>query len=179
MKKVRVLLIILAFFIPGILFMNYIGFFNRVEIKEGSAGPFNLIYKEQTGPYKQTGAHIAEIWDFLKKKRLGPTSGFAYFIDDQKKVKQEDLRSWAGVITALPIDSSVVLPYKTRTVSTGEYIIAEYPNKNFLSVYAGTSRVYRKLKKYCEDNKLKFGPVLEIYGKDKIKYFLRRQDKFI
>lgn len=166
--------IILALFIPGLFFLNYIGVFTRVKIEEKFMGPFQLVYKEHIGEYKYTGAIIGEVFKtFGTQKNDG--KGFGIYLDDPKKTKKENLRSEAGVLLIKDSVGIVAGDLKLKRFPLQKCLVVEYPNKNFLSVYAGIAKVYPKLFKYIEKKGYKKVPVMEIYEEKKIIYVMPLQ----
>ncbi len=171
MKK-KGILIILVLFIPGLLFLNYIGVFTRVKIREKMVGPFQMVYKEQKGEYKFTGAIIASVYKSIKAENLPGSRGFGMYYDNPKITKKEDLRSDAGVILNNAIEDTNRNGFLRKEFPLQKCVLIEYPNKNFLSVYTGMAKVYPKLFDYVVTNGYKKVPVMEIYEESKIIYLM-------
>jgi DNA gyrase inhibitor GyrI len=166
------LFLILLLFIPGLLFLNYIGVFTKTVFKEQMTGPYSLVYKEHLGEYKYAGNTIHEVGALLVKNGIKDGTNFGLFYDDPKKTKKENLRCDAGILfkTALKIKLPEGLKWKEFPLQN--CLIIEYPNKNFLSVYTGIAKVYPKLFKYAAEKGFKKAPVMEVYEANKIVYVM-------
>ncbi len=171
MKK-KSILIILLLFIPGLLFLNYLGVFTQVKIEEKMMGPFQMVYKEHKGEYKYTGAIIETVYKNIGSENMDGSRGFGIYFDDPKTTKKENLRSEAGVILKSQIIDSIGIGMKHKEFPLQRCVVTEYPNKNFLSIYTGIAKVYPKLFKYMETKGYKKEPVMEIYEEKEIIYVM-------
>ncbi len=171
MKK-RGVFIILLLFIPGLLFMNYIGVFTSVVVEEKVMGPYQLVFKEHRGEYKFAGAVIAEAFKVVGAENANQGRGFGWYYDDPKTTRKDSLRSDAGILFAGAFKDSVPVGFSIKEFSLQKCLVVEYPNRNFLSVHNGIAKVYPKLFKYAAAKNYKKAAVLEIYEEKKIIYLM-------
>jgi hypothetical protein len=142
------------------------GVFDEVVMSVGEQGPFCLVYREHTGPYREVTAVLLDVRRYLKDKRSVTSSkGFARFLDNPQKVSPQHLRSIAGCITdsLLP---DVQLPYKTDIFPGTRAVTGAFPVRTFLSQLIGPLKFYPRLFRFLSQEKLQGdGSVMEIYDK--------------
>lgn len=164
MKTLIIIVLVLVAGLAG--FLIYSGALHSVKIEEREIGPYTLLYKDQRGPYQQTGKSIQEICTALKAYNITPDRGFGIFYDDPKTVKREDLRSEAGIILNLN-DAPKIEPlkahYKLREYPRQRSMVAEFPFRNRLSILIGVFRVYPAMVKYANEKGYPMNASLEIY----------------
>ncbi len=143
------------------------GIFDSVEFSVQKSGPYNLIYKENRGPYAGIRIILNDVLKYVvDQKKIKVLQGFAIFYDDPAKVPADSLRSIAGVITDSLYDVSA--PYKSALFPKTEAVVGVFPIRSFLSYTSGTFKFYPQLQKYVSSKKLTLsGPVLEIYDSAK------------
>lgn len=135
-------------------------------------GPYNLVYNKKSGAYKFAGNTIIAIKTALHKKGIAMGSAFGIFYDDSKLIKEAALKYDAGFIVPQPLKDTTGTGLQVRYLPKKNCIMAAYPNKNFLSVYSGMTKVYPKLFKKAKELGYGRKPVMEIYEADKILYLM-------
>ncbi|XDD49840.1 GyrI-like domain-containing protein [Leptospira sp. WS92.C1] len=150
------------------IFLFYMGAFDDVQIKEEIRGPFYVLYHERIGDYRNVGITFETLQKELPEKGIRDYKLFAIYLDNPNEVPKEKLRSEAGAIFFEPLSKvpeGLSIEFKTRTILSKKYLIAEFPLKNFLSIFLGIFKVYPKLFEACEEKgcDLKGKASLEIY----------------
>ncbi len=142
------------------------GVFDEVVMSAGEEGPFCLVYREHTGPYREVKSVVSDVYRYLKDKRsITSSKGFARFLDNPQKVSPQHLRSIAGCITdsLLP---DVQLPYKTDIFPRTRAVTGTFPIRTFLSQFTGPLKFYPRLFRFLSQEKLQAdGSMMEIYDK--------------
>lgn len=147
----------------------YLGAFNRIEVEIREVGPYNVFYRAQRGPYRQTQETLDAIGEIIRQAGHEPALGFGIYHDNPREVPQERLRSEAGYILA-----SISADLATRLRGNGlfkhiprrSYYVAEFPYRNRLSILLGIMRVYPRLMQAVEERE----------GPDQKKYSLEIYD---
>ncbi|MBN1897634.1 MAG: GyrI-like domain-containing protein [Spirochaetes bacterium] len=160
--------IILVLLLIGILyFLNQSGFFANIEITEEGKGPFQLVYQEYTGDYKNASMIIDQVYQALKDEKVEPLLGFGIYYDRPGKVKKEELKSDLGCILEKKDYGRIEhleKKFNVKKFSRTNCIVASLPFNNQFSIMIGIVRVYPRLFKYLSQKGLKGGPVMEIYN---------------
>ncbi len=183
MTAIKISLVVLLLIIPGILlFLNYVGFFSKIVIREKEMGPYVLVYEDHKGDYKGTQKIQNNIYDsLLNKYGIETFKGFGVYYDDPKKVSKEELRSIAGcILEEADYDSIEKLKeknFKVTETPKQRSIVVEFPFKSTFSVFIGIMKVYPKINKFVEKNGLKQGEIMEVYDvpAKKIIYIMNKQ----
>jgi AraC family transcriptional regulator len=139
------------------------GVFDTVTMSAGEMGPYCLVYREHRGPYRGVKYAMFDVYKYLEKRSIVPRTGFAVFYDNPQKVMPADLKSIAGFITDT-ILAGVAAPYAAGTFARTRAVTAVFPLRSFMSQMTGPVKVYPKLQRFLQENKLESaGPVMEIY----------------
>ncbi|WP_061249720.1 GyrI-like domain-containing protein [Leptospira alstonii] len=151
-----------------IAFLFYMGAFDRVRIQEEMKGPFYVLSHERIGDYRNVGLTFEALQKELPEKGIRDFKLFSIYLDNPNEVPKEKLRCEVGAVFAEPlskIPEGLSLDLKTRTIPSRKYIFAEFPLKNFLSIFLGIYKVYPKLFRACEERgcDLKGRASMEIY----------------
>ncbi len=143
----------------------FAGIFDTVKVRIDSMGPYNLVFREHKGPYKDVRFVLYDVYQYLTKKRsLTPTQGFAVYFDNPHTTKQNELRSQGGYITEKFLDS-VSAPYAAEIFIKTECLIGEFPIRSVLSPMTGPMKFYPKMAEFLVKEKREIkGPVMEIYN---------------
>ncbi|MDV6235477.1 GyrI-like domain-containing protein [Leptospira ellisii] len=154
--------------VSSLLFLIYMGAFSPVEVKEEVRGPFFTIQHERIGDYRNVGQTFETLQKELPLSGIKDFKLFAIYLDNPNDVPKEKLRCEVGAILSEPIGtlpSGLSLPLTIRTIPARKYLLAEFPLKNFLSIFLGIYKVYPKLFRACEAQgcDLKGRPSMEIY----------------
>lgn len=182
--KISLLLKFGAILLGGIVvfvfaFAAYVGAFHSIIVETKELGPFHLVYKEQIGDYRQTGATVSEVVRPFHNLGMQGVKGFGVFYDDPKKVAKENLKSEAGVILTeeqMVKAQATVSQYKTRILPRQSGAAVTFPFRNSLSPLVGLLRVYPVLIEYLVATGSKPGYSLEIYDFGQtITYFMPTQ----
>jgi AraC family transcriptional regulator len=156
--------IFLALFLSAVGFViylyTYLGFSREVQIEVGERGPLYLLYKNHLGAYHQIGPTITAAENWTNANNVLCPQTFGEFLDDPKTMDQDRLRSRAGCV----LDRKLNDP-------PGDFVYEERPRQKYIiarfagSPSIGPFKVYPKVRKYIEDNRLKpsSSPVIEIY----------------
>jgi DNA gyrase inhibitor GyrI len=161
-KRIVILVLIFASIVLFVFFWMA-GFFDDVKITIEDAGPYNLVFREHTGPYRGIKFVLYDVYRYLKdKKSIEPERAFAIFYDNPQKVKPENLRSAGGYIIDSLID--ITSPYKTQIFNRTTVIKGEFPIKSYMSQFTGPAKFYPRLYNHVKKNKLEIsGNIMEIY----------------
>jgi len=169
MKKILLVFtaIIVVILIGAGVMLYRAGALVEVNISEKLKGPYTFVYAERVGDYSESGKLMDEInKDLNENFKIEPTKGMGIYYDNPKKVAKENLRSELGVILD---DGDVKLlevlstKYKIKVLKLQEYIVAEFPFENQMSIYVGMFKVYPKLEKYIEQKNLRSREMVEVY----------------
>jgi hypothetical protein len=142
----------------------YAGIFDEVGMSVSEQGPYCLVYREHTGPYRDVRFVRIDVCTYLRDRGAAvPARSFVRLLDNPQKVKPENQRSIAGYVTdsLLP---NVQPPYKTDIFPRTRAVSAVFPVRSFLSQITGPLKFYPRLFRYCGREKLETnGPVFELY----------------
>jgi hypothetical protein len=181
MKIKKVILFIAAILIIlGIaLLYAYYGGFEKINIQVGEQGGETLVYENVLGDYQQASDVSKKIYyALLNDEKIATTKGFGIYYDNPKNVEKSRLRSEIGCI--VENSDSVTLAklsekYLVKKCPRNQYIVTEFPFKGSLSIIVGIMKVYPALTKYIETQKLKNGPMMEIYDVQNKKIIYRME----
>ncbi|EMJ66099.1 MULTISPECIES: GyrI-like domain-containing protein [Leptospira] len=151
-----------------VVFLFYMGAFDRVRIQEETKGPFYALSHERVGDYRNVGLTFETLQKELPEKGIRDFKLFSIYLDNPNEVPKEKLRCEVGALFAKPLSKvpeGLSLDLKTRIIPSRRYIFAEFPLKNFLSIFLGIYKVYPKLFRACEERgcNLKERASMEIY----------------
>lgn len=144
-------LLTLVIFATG--FYYYLGGFDPIQVREETLGPFYVLTHQRTGDYRNVGETFEVIQKEFPEKGLKGYKLFGMYLDNPNKVPKEKLRSEVGAVFLSPVDNvpeGLSLSLKPRTIEARRYLVADFPLKNFLSIFVGIVRVYPKLMEACE-----------------------------
>lgn len=166
----KIVLIIIGLIVVALVVgYAYYGGFAAIKFKKEVEGGQVFVYKEVTGPYKQTGQVSDEVYyALLNDFKIETTKGAGVFHDDPKQVEESKLRSEIGCLLDAEIDSTQMAAigqkYKIKTIPRKEYLVTEFPMKGMMSIMVAVMRVYPAIHEYCKENNLTVnGPMFEIY----------------
>lgn len=166
LMKILLFIVVVFLIILSILGVN-LGLFITINIKEKIMGPFELIYKEYIGPYKDTGKIQDEIYySLLNKDNIETYKGFGIYYDDPKTTPDNKLRSKSGcILEEKDYDKKNRLQnnYNFMEIGKQKFMYAEFPCKSKFSIFMGMFKVYPKIEKYLEEKAYKKREVMEIY----------------
>lgn len=151
-----------------LLFLWYYGGFCPLPVTIERAGGEILVYREISGPYRQSGAVMDRVYDVLLKDHgIETFKGFGLYYHNPRRVKEADLRCDAGCVLEEADrhrreELSRLFPVKE--FPPAEYITAAFPYKGKVSVLFSLARVYPALEAYARRKGMdEDSPVLEIY----------------
>jgi effector-binding domain-containing protein len=144
-------------------FTWYLGALRPVNLAEQEAGPYNLLYKENVGPYHKVAPLITEVETFAKSHGLICKLTFGQYLDDPRNVEEGRLRAHVGCLLSteeLAALKDLPADYKTETILSKKYLVAIFEG----SPAIGPMKVYPKAEDYFNAKNIKIaGPVIEIY----------------
>jgi hypothetical protein len=162
-----VVIVVTAVLIACVGVLAYLGFFSTVEVRERDMGPYQIVYREHVGDYGGTAVIQDEVCsELLDGEKVRVSRGFGLYYDDPRTVKRENLRSIAGCILEeqdYPRIADLKKRHLVREYARTRCLVAEFPYKGTLSIFAGVICVYPRLEEYTREKKLGKGPVMEIY----------------
>ncbi|MBW0432675.1 GyrI-like domain-containing protein [Leptospira yasudae] len=166
MKILLLSILVLGVALVGFLF--YMGAFDRVQVREETQGPFYILSHERIGDYRNVGLTFEVLQKELPEKGFKDFKLFGIYLDNPNEVPKDKLRSEVGAIFAEPISKipdGLSIELKARTIPAKKYLVAEFPLKNFLSIFLGIYKVYPKIFRACEEKgcDLKGKASMEIY----------------
>jgi DNA gyrase inhibitor GyrI len=162
------LIILISLILLLLVILAWLGAFKKVHVYAARQGGETLVYETIKGEYRQSAAVMDGIYyRLLNEDKIETFKGFGIYYDDPKKVSKDKLRSEAGCILE-PADvartESLAKKYQVKVFPEGDYLVAEFPYKNKLSVFMSLAKVYPALNKYAEKhNYHPNGFVMEIY----------------
>jgi hypothetical protein len=154
----------------------YYGAFATISVTDAQKGPFVLVYKVHTGPYRGTADIQDEVFNTLRTEfSIGTTRGFGLYYDNPENVPQSNLRSIAGCILEskdLAKTDAIKAKYKVAQFPQSKVVYTEFPFKGIMSIMVSLSRVYPAIAEYMKQNNHRNSPIMEIYDipAGKIKY---------
>ncbi|EMM79613.1 GyrI-like small molecule binding domain protein [Leptospira interrogans str. 2006001854] len=159
---------ILVLVVLLVAFLFYMGAFSRVLVQEEMKGPFYVLSHERIGDYRNVGLTFEALQKELPEKGIRNFKLFSIYLDNPNEVPKEKLRCEVGALFSKPLEkipNGLSLELKTRTIPSKKYLTAEFPLRNFLSIFLGIYKVYPKLFRACEERgcDLKGRASIEIY----------------
>ncbi len=175
MKKTIIIVVLIV--AVALLFMFYMGMFQKIDIVKEKKGPYTIAYVEYVGPYSGVAKPMKELDDKMRAAGFSSTDGIGIYYSDPKTTPENELKSDVGSIITIEDMGKIEAnrdKIKFKTLEEGEYYVAEFPIRNMLSYVFGAMKVWPAFSKYLEDNGLKAGgPGIEVYDmKAKKIYFL-------
>lgn len=180
MKTILIILLSLTFLIS--LIIAWLGAFKKVKVSVSQQGSETLVHESIKGDYRQSAAAMDRIYyRLLREDGIETFKGFGIYYDDPKKVSKEKLRSEAGCILE-PANAAIIETlgekYQVKVFPEGNYLVAEFPYKNKLSIFVSLAKVYPALNKYAEiHNYNPDGFVMEVYDIPNKKIIYRKEIK--
>lgn len=177
----KTLIIIILLIFAGLLVLySWLGGFKKVQFSFQETGGEVLVYESHIGDYKNVGKVIDKMYyALLNDEKVECFRGFGIYYDNPQKVEREKLRSDVGNILEDPtpeILEQLSPNYNIRTLDKQQYLVAEFPYKNQMSIFMGIMKVYPALNKYIRENNLsEEGFVMEIYDVPGKKIIYRKQ----
>lgn len=151
--KWKVLVLTLFVFIAFLAgFYDYLGGFDPIQVREEIVGPLYVLSHERVGDYRNVGETFEAIQKEFPAKGLKEYKLFGIYLDHPDKVPKEKLRAEVGAVFPIPLEKvpeGLSLPLRPRTIPARRYVVADFPLKNFVSIFVGIYRVYPKLTEAC------------------------------
>ena len=174
-----VLIIIVVSVIVLMAIYAWLGGFTKIQFSVHETGGEVLVYESHTGDYKNAGKVIDKMYyALLNDEKVECFRGFGIYYDNPRKVEKQKLRSDVGNILENPspeIMAQLTPKYNIRTLEKQQYLVAEFPYKNQMSIIMGIMKVYPALNRYIRENNLnEEGFVMEIYDMPKKKIIYRK-----
>jgi DNA gyrase inhibitor GyrI len=161
------LIIIVSIIVLLVVVYAWYGGFKSVTCQVEARGGETMVYKDITGPYKQSGVVMDEVYKTLLENGIETYKGVGVYYDNPQKVEAAKLRSEAGcIIEDIDLDKLAVIDgvFKTKVLPQKKYVVTEFPYKNKMSVLFSILKVYPALAKYSRDQGIpEEGAVMEIY----------------
>ncbi len=159
MKKVLIIIfaVLIAIAAAFLVFLSYMGAFDKIEIQEKSMGPFTYAYIEHIGPYHLIGEPMMKLDEEMRAAGFNPVDGISIYYDDPAKVPAEELRSEVGGIipeTELDMVEENQDKFSFNTLPAQNYLVAEFPIRNTLSYMLGPIMVYPAFTKYLQEQQI-------------------------
>ena len=158
----------------------YYGGFKKIDLSIDVQGGELLVFKSQTGDYKNSGKVMDEIYESLIKDfNITSYKGFGTYYDNPREVQRDLLRYDAGCIIGKQ-DINTIIKLKERfevaECPKKRYLIAEFPYIGKISVILGVMKVYPTISKYLKERELpQNGSVMEIYDVPGKKIIYRKE----
>ncbi len=178
MKIVLIIIAVCALVLMAIY--AWLGGFKKIRFSVEEAGGEVLIYESHIGDYKNVGKVIDKMYyALLNEEKVECFRGFGIYYDNPQKVEKEKLRADVGNILENPTPQlleQLTPGYNIRTLDKQQYLVAEFPYKNQMSIFMGIMKVYPALNRYIRENNLdEDGFVMEIYDVPGKKIIYRKQ----
>ncbi|OGJ52156.1 hypothetical protein A2335_02490 [Candidatus Peregrinibacteria bacterium RIFOXYB2_FULL_32_7] len=168
-------IIILAVVVIMFVFLSYFGAFEKIEIVEKEAGPYNFVYEDHTGAYIDIGSVFDEMEGRLNEDGIEYVASLGIYYDNPTQVAEENLRSKGGYILSDEMYAKVeaLNTYKRMKIEAKKYITIEYPYKHTITMMFAPMRVYPKFAAYLKKKGYRQeGLALEMYEDEKISYMM-------
>jgi DNA gyrase inhibitor GyrI len=177
-----ILIILISLILLLLVILAWLGAFKKVHVYAARQGGETLVYEAIKGDYRQSAAAMDRIYyRLLNEDKIETYKGFGIYYDDPKKVSKDKLRSEAGcILEPAHKDKTEILAekYQVKVFPEGDYLVAEFPYKNKLSIFMSIAKVYPALNKYAEmHNYNPDGFVMEIYDIPNKKIIYRKEIK--
>jgi hypothetical protein len=168
MKIIKIILgIVLFLVLASAGFFWYMGIFTAPETDVKSAGPFNMVYEDYTGPYNNVGPVFDQVYQNLKKDGLDTKRGIGVYFDNPQTVAAEKLRSQCGSIieeNQMQKFDSIKSKYKFQILPARNSLILTYHVRSTLSFMFLPMVAYSAMEKEINARNLKPGGVpYELY----------------
>jgi AraC family transcriptional regulator len=161
MLKRALVVIVIALIGFAIYFVNYTGYFKKVEIETREYGELEFLYKEHRGAYHFIGTVIAEVEKWAHDNQQSCKRTYGEFLDDPAAVDQDRLRSRGGCVLERPLTAAPPEGFTVEKRPARRYVVARFSG----SPGIGPFTVYPKAFEYIERERLKSdGPNIEIYS---------------
>ncbi|MFN2396254.1 MAG: GyrI-like domain-containing protein [Bacteroidales bacterium] len=177
----KTLIIIIILIVAGLLAVySWLGGFKKVQFSIQEAGGEVLVYESHIGEYKNVGKVIDKMYySLLNEEKVECFRGFGIYYDNPQKVEKEKLRSDVGNILENPtpeVLAQLSPNYNIRTLKKQQYLVAEFPYRNQMSIIIGIMRVYPALNRCIRENNFsEEGFVMEIYDVPGKKIIYRKE----
>ena len=161
-----IILVVVILLISIFSYLVFLGLFKKVEITESPKGPYYMVYKKMQGSYSGIGNIFSYVKKHLDEKEISVLAYTGVYYDDPGEVPKDQLKSEGGfavskeVYDQLPFLSKDI---EKKMIQKQDYITAEFPYKNMLSVFLSLVKVYPKMgKHYTSKGYKKPSYVLEV-----------------
>lgn len=169
--KVKKVLVIAGVIVTGVVaagaaLLGYAGFFRPVEVTEGIAGPYTLVYVKLKGEFSQAGTAIEETTRWLEENGVKPGKGFGLYMDNPRTTPKGEWRFIAGCILEEGYRGKIPMirkKYRVEEFAAVRAVLSEFPFRNKLNMFAGLVKVYPALGKYGEERGYPPKCIMEIY----------------
>lgn len=181
-----------------IIYLIYIGFFRRVEIRNKRLPSTLLLYCEYVGDYSKIGTVFQNVRNNVKPLFQPSTLDCGIYYDSPAFVQNtKQSRAVVGLLLQEHerADAQRFIAdhpiFKLRQLPEAECIYNEFPYKSFMSILVVLMRVYPKIKDFAMKNRIfedpldisgimevYTGPTMEViipYGPEAQGYFLTTQ----
>lgn len=177
--KLFIIILALILGLIGLLYA-WLGGFQKIRFSVQEAGGETLIYETHIGDYKNVGKVIDHMYyALLNEEKVECFRGFGIYYDNPQKVEKSKLRSEVGNILENPTPALLEQldgKFTIKTLERQQYLVAEFPYKNQLSIFMGIMRVYPAMNRYISKHHLnEDGFVMEIYDVPGKKIIYRKQ----
>ncbi|OGS22945.1 MAG: hypothetical protein A2252_07650 [Elusimicrobia bacterium RIFOXYA2_FULL_39_19] len=162
MKLLKILFISLALLVIVVIAgMWSVGMFQKIEFKAQDVGAMTMVYTEHIGPYNKIGPKFEIVKKYLDDNKIAYTYGIGEYLDNPAKVRQEELRSYAGYLVDKPIKTAE--PIRVKKIQKNYYVVCTFVGMPMVGPFV----VYPKATKWFEKNGYEMtGAAYEIYKID-------------
>jgi len=157
--SVIAVIVIVVLIISGTLYN--LGYFNKVQISTGQAGPYHYVYIDKTGPFSEIPKAQIELDKLIRTRDIKTLESCGQYLDDPSTTTQNQLRWRLGYIIGDSI--TVDEPLNYRFIAEDYFVIATIKAHPMVAAF----KTYPLLEKWIiENNSQIIGPALEIYTSD-------------
>ncbi len=176
LKKFLITIGILAAILISVL--AYEGLFKKAVAFEGEEGGYMLIGIDHKGAYKNIGNVFEKLRTSASAVGLKNPKFAGVYFDDPKTVKEENLRSLAGVIVENDGDAQKLMKIegaRAFAIEKGHAVICDMKTKDFVSMIIAIMKAYPALGEYAEKHPFKTAPkhFYELYKEDGIRFVMQ------
>ncbi len=151
-----------------LIYFAYSGFFRTVTVAEKQTGNCYLVGVARQGDYKDTQKIQDSLLRELLKLKMECFETFGIFYDNPQIIAPQLCQSFVGCVINSD-DTLIINELRTKSFMVEKQdlktrIVAEFPYRNKMSVYAGVFKVYPKLLEFAKNKNYYAAPIMEVYN---------------
>jgi AraC family transcriptional regulator len=137
----------------------HLGVYEPVNVALEKRGPFELLFKQHTGPYHQISGAIQAVETWVQEHHMQCAQTFGEYLDNPETVDEDRLRSHGGCV----LTTAVAVPppeFQYQKRAERNYAVGRFKGSPAIGPY----KVYPKVRRFLNEHNLKSSsPVIELY----------------